>query len=252
MPDNITPALEDYLEAILHLTAKKGAARVRDIAAMLSVHKSTVTSALRRLAGENLVTYAPYELTTLTPAGSELARVIAERHAVICRFLSEILLLNDRLAESNACRMEHVLDSQVLERLFLFASFVRECPRAGNDWLQRFHFYIEHGKPPGADAEWQRWLEKRMKKHHLGNENGGAIPLTLNQLPVGQSARIVSISGGGALKRRLTDMGAVHGTLVQVLRIAPLGDPLEVKIKGYNLSLRKEEAAAIRVEVTGA
>jgi len=250
MPDTITPALEDYLEAILRLTASKGAARVRDIAAMLSVHKSTVTSALHRLADGNLVSYAPYELATLTPQGTELANAIAERHAVIRRFLSEVLVLEDRLAESNACRMEHVLDAKVLERLFLFANFVKQCPRAGNDWLQRFHFYIEHGKPPSADTEWQRWLEKNMKKHELSNEGGGARPLTLNQVPVGQSARIVSISGDSALKRRLADMGAVHGTLVQVLRIAPLGDPLEVKIKGYNLSLRKEEAAAIRVAVT--
>jgi len=52
----------------------------------------------------------------------------------------------------------------------------------------------------------------------------------------------------GAIKRRIIDMGAVSGTLVEVIRIAPLGDPIEVKVKGYNLSLRKEEAAAIAVE----
>ena len=89
----ISSTLEDYLEVILRLLGEKGAARVRDIAKALSVHKSTVTVALRRLAEKGLVNYRPYELVTLTPQGEELGREILRRHQLIRRFLSEVLLL---------------------------------------------------------------------------------------------------------------------------------------------------------------
>jgi Fe2+ transport system protein FeoA len=71
----------------------------------------------------------------------------------------------------------------------------------------------------------------------------------LNELKRGEKGRIIKISGGGGLHRRLLDMGLVSGSEVQMERVAPLGDPIEIKVKGYNLSLRKEEAVSIQVEV---
>lgn len=72
----------------------------------------------------------------------------------------------------------------------------------------------------------------------------------LNELRKGEKGRIVKISGKGDVRRRLLDMGLVPGSDVEMQRVAPLGDPIEIKIKGYNLSLRKEEAASIEVEVS--
>ncbi len=57
-----------------------------------------------------------------------------------------------------------------------------------------------------------------------------------------------SIGGGAGLKKRLLDMGVVPGSAIEVLRVAPFGDPVEVKVKGYNLSLRKDEARQVSVE----
>jgi len=74
-------------------------------------------------------------------------------------------------------------------------------------------------------------------------------PTTLNKLKPGQKARIVRVSGGGATFKRIADMGVVRGADISVERIAPLGDPIEIKVKGYNLSLRKEEASSITVEI---
>ena len=71
----------------------------------------------------------------------------------------------------------------------------------------------------------------------------------LNELEKGEKGRIVKIGGKGSVHRRLLDMGLVSGSEVQMERVAPLGDPIEIKVKGYNLSLRKEEAASIQVEV---
>jgi len=72
----------------------------------------------------------------------------------------------------------------------------------------------------------------------------------LSELKRGEKGRIVKIGGGGSLRRRLLDMGLVPGSEVKMERVAPLGDPIEIKVKGYNLSLRKEEAESIQVETT--
>ena len=70
---------------------------------------------------------------------------------------------------------------------------------------------------------------------------------TLSKLKPGERARIDKIAGTGPVARRIADMGVTKGSLVDVVRVAPLGDPIDVKIKGYHLSLRKEEAAGIAV-----
>jgi ferrous iron transport protein A len=72
---------------------------------------------------------------------------------------------------------------------------------------------------------------------------------TLHHLAVGQRAIIVRVGGEKATRRRLLDMGLVTGETVTVERVAPMGDPIEVLIKGYHLSLRKQEASQITVEV---
>ena len=65
----------------------------------------------------------------------------------------------------------------------------------------------------------------------------------------GEKAKIVRVKGAGNFRRRILDMGVVAHTEVEVERVAPLGDPIEVKLKGYHLSLRKEEAANVYIEV---
>ena len=71
----------------------------------------------------------------------------------------------------------------------------------------------------------------------------------LRELKPGEKGKITKIAGTGSIHRRLLDMGVVKGAEVEMERTAPLGDPVEVKIKGYHLSLRKDEAANIYVEV---
>ncbi len=75
--------------------------------------------------------------------------------------------------------------------------------------------------------------------------------MTLARLKPGETGRITSIGAIGPLKRRLMDMGVLVGEEVRVVKVAPLGDPMEVKVKNYSLSLRKKEAEGIAVEVAG-
>jgi len=72
---------------------------------------------------------------------------------------------------------------------------------------------------------------------------------SLSELNPKEKGKIVRVGGRGGIRRRFLDMGLVSGTEVEVERVAPLGDPIEVRIKGYHLTLRKEEAVNIKVEI---
>jgi ferrous iron transport protein A len=71
---------------------------------------------------------------------------------------------------------------------------------------------------------------------------------TLNEVGIGETVSIVKLNGVGAIKRRIMDMGLTKGTQVYVRKVAPLGDPIELTVRGYELSLRKADAALIDVE----
>lgn len=70
---------------------------------------------------------------------------------------------------------------------------------------------------------------------------------TLKDVKVGESCKVAALTGTGALKRRIMDMGLTKGTPVYVVKVAPLGDPIQLTVRGYELSVRKEEAASIEV-----
>lgn len=70
----------------------------------------------------------------------------------------------------------------------------------------------------------------------------------LREVPVGNTAKVVKIHGEGAVRRRIMDMGITRGVEVYVRKVAPLGDPIEITVRGYELSLRKADAESIEVE----
>ena len=71
---------------------------------------------------------------------------------------------------------------------------------------------------------------------------------TLKQAKVGETVKVVKLTGQGAVKRRIMDMGITKGVEIYVRKVAPLGDPVEVTVRGYELSLRKADAEIIEVE----
>ena len=76
--------------------------------------------------------------------------------------------------------------------------------------------------------------------------------MTIAELQIGQPAIITQVGGEGALRCRFLDMGLIPKTKVVVQKVAPMGDPLELRIRGYELTIRKEDAAKIEVETEGA
>ncbi len=71
---------------------------------------------------------------------------------------------------------------------------------------------------------------------------------TLKDIAIGKTVRVVKLHGEGAIKRRIMDMGITRGIEVQVRKVAPLGDPMQVTVRGYELSLRKADAEMIEIE----
>lgn len=74
--------------------------------------------------------------------------------------------------------------------------------------------------------------------------------MTLDKLAIGQSAKIIAVGGEGSLRNRLIDMGLIPKTTVMLRKVAPMGDPIEIRLRGYELTLRKEDASVISVEAT--
>lgn len=152
MSDNLTSNLEDYLKTIFHLESEHSGARAKDIAARLGVKKASVTGALQSLSEKGLVHYSPYSSVSLTPEGFRLASRIEYRHKVLWEFLYSFLHLPREMADRNACKLEHHIEDEALERVIEFIQFVQKCPRTGKDWIRAFTSCKEHGKCENCDA----------------------------------------------------------------------------------------------------
>ena len=244
----LSESLEDYLEAIFLIVKEKQAARAKDISDRLKVARSSVTGALRALAERNLINYVPYDVITLTRQGQSTAEKIVRRHEVLRDFLIKVLSVEEKEADEAACRMEHAVTNEIIERFVAFAEFIDRCPRANANWLQSFGYHCEHEKSANGCEKCLESTLENVRDQSMKSSSETTETTTLDEVKCGEKASIVRISGSGSIRRRLLDMGATNGTIIEVERVAPLGDPIELKIKGYHLSLRKEEAKRIIVQ----
>jgi len=120
---HISEAMEDYLEAIYHISAEKGGGvKPGLISSRLGVHKSTVTIALRHLDTLKLICYSPYQEVHLTVEGFKHAESVIKRHEVFYRFLKEVLDVDNETAEKTACRLEHALPTEIVDRFVEYVS----------------------------------------------------------------------------------------------------------------------------------
>ena len=160
----LSASLEDYLETVWLLVRRHRVARVRDIAEHLKVGMPSVTAALKILAKRKLVKYDPYQVVTLTAAGRNVAEQISSRHRFLRQFLTGVLGLGADRAEANACRLEHVVDSVLLERLRSFVRFIDRCPRTGKDWVAGFLKFSSEDENPGRCRRCLAGLLERFEK----------------------------------------------------------------------------------------
>jgi len=157
----LTPAMENYLKAIYNLDREKRVVRVRDIAKRLGVRMPTVTSMLKTLSKRKLVDYEKYEYIELTRKGHRVGKEIHRRHSVLRSFLTDILKINPKKADEEACKLEHGVSSSTLNRFVELMEFIQFCPRAGSTWLENFDEYRLQGRDPEKCTD-------RMKEFTIG------------------------------------------------------------------------------------
>ncbi|MFQ6065879.1 MAG: metal-dependent transcriptional regulator [bacterium] len=120
MAEMLSSSMENYLETIRNLGKDKGIVRVKNIAEELKVKMSSVSEALETLAKEGLISHEKYGYIELTDKGERLAKAICSRHWTLFKFLTEVLGVDPKTADEDACKMEHTVSPLVLEKLMEF------------------------------------------------------------------------------------------------------------------------------------
>lgn len=246
--NSLSASLENYLEVIYLLIEKNKVARSKDIADKLEINRSSVTGGLQALRNRGLIKYEPYEFVTLTEEGRQIAANVLHRHNTLKEFFIEVLAIDEAEADETACRMEHGISKNIVNRLMDFAHYFKSCPNAGVQWHEHIGYNCNAAvKKSRCCAKCMAEANAAARSRSITGQMAAHAPTTLDKLKPGEKGIIESISGNSAIKRRIRDMGVTNGALIEVVRVAPMGNPMEVKVKDYYLSLRKDEAADIVV-----
>jgi len=116
----ITSSLEDYLELIHNKISQNQEIKAIDIAHEFNISRSSVSEALIRLADMDFIIYEGRRGIKITQKGIEQARKTVKKHEILSRFFVEILDVNKNLANKNACKIEHVIDDELIEKMSLY------------------------------------------------------------------------------------------------------------------------------------
>lgn len=116
----LTSNMEDYLEAVSFCADADGVARVSDIRDQLGVKTPSVTGAMKALCQEGYVLREPYSGIKLTAKGKRAAEEVKKRHAILRRFLIQVLGVSPKIAEKDACKMEHAVSRETMEKLHTY------------------------------------------------------------------------------------------------------------------------------------
>lgn len=120
MTQKLTSNMEDYLEAVSLVSNAHGVARVSDIRDVLGVKTPSVTGAMKALAQAGYVCHPPYGGVELTAKGRRAAEDVQKRHAILSRFLREVIGVSAKTADIDACKMEHTVSRETIDKLHLY------------------------------------------------------------------------------------------------------------------------------------
>jgi DtxR family transcriptional regulator, Mn-dependent transcriptional regulator len=238
----LTSAMEDYLEAIYHLERERRIARVRDIANRLGVKMSSVSSALKSLGSRGLIQYDPHQFITLTERGIKKAKEIVRKHEVLQRFLVKVLQVDETVAEDNACRIEHHLDPEVIEKLTRFVEFIEMCPVDQTRWMDRISDTCDDCLPCLDEAK------KKVLDRAKAQKAALAEGMTLAEAIPGSQVVVDNVKGTAKFRKDLAQEGLDTGVIVAIETRDVDSGSMHVNIKGYHLSLSKGSASKILVK----
>lgn len=143
---------EDYLETLYVIQLENKIIRVKDVAQALDVTMPSVVAAIRSLSEKGLVKQEKYSHIELTDEGNKVAKDVYKRHKLLYAFFHEVLGLDSKIAEVDACQMEHHLSPQTRERLLRIVEYTRACKEDEVFFLKRFMHFVNTGKIPAPCA----------------------------------------------------------------------------------------------------
>lgn len=143
--ENLSPSLEDYLEAVWVIGLRKKVTRVKDIVQRLGVKSASVIGALKVLVQKGLVVHERYGYVELTEKGAAAAERIYDKHKALARFFQEVLGIDSDTAFKDACQIEHYVDRKTMDRIAKFTKFIETCPEGEPLCLSGFRYFVEHG-----------------------------------------------------------------------------------------------------------
>ncbi len=133
----LTSHMEDYMEAIAMLMVDNKVVRVKDIAKKLDIKMPSVTAALNKLKDMDLIEYEKYGFIELTESGRVIANNVYSKHTCLSEFFEKVLMMTVENADSEACKVEHTLDTETCIRLHKFLDFYNDEQTENSQWISR-------------------------------------------------------------------------------------------------------------------
>lgn len=139
--EKLSASLEDYLEVIYNSIKYNESVKAVDIARELNVSRASVTEALNKLADKGLINYGRYQTITITDMGMKIAEDVVNRHSSLSSFFENVLGASRQEAEENACRIEHIISAELLDRIEFYVKFAGARPEIVEQFKS---FYLEN------------------------------------------------------------------------------------------------------------
>lgn len=215
----ISPTIEEYLEAIYKLQERNGAAKTTRLAEQLKVALGTITNTIESMEKQSLVIHEPYKGVKLTAKGRKMALDVVRRHRLSERLLTDVLRLEWSKAHDAACKLEHVFADKELSRpLDRALGHPKTCP---------------HGNPIPTEAG--KLTEEQSE--------------VLSNLNRGEKGTVVKVTDERPdMLQYLATLGLMPGASVEMEEKAPFNGPVMVKVMGASYALGREVASVIWIK----
>ena len=239
----ISSKIEDYLETIYRLSKEMDTVGVTDVAKARNVSVPTARTAVNRLQEYGFLHQKHYGKIILHEAGRKKGEEIFRVHKTLRRFLRDFLLVDEETAEKEACKMEHGLSHETLERLQAFLKILEESEVCEKSCMSKYEESLKNMHPGDSVLDNQKEGDSSSQRE--------LKTMTLLDLKPGETGIISKIGGYGKLRHRILDLGLHVGERIAMVKTAPLKDPIEFSLNGNHISLRRTEAELIQIKSNG-
>ena len=241
----LSESKQDYLKIVLDLVNEKKVARIKEIAHRKGVSMPSVTEAMRKLSKDGLVQYSAREFVELTPAGETAAHRLSSKNMFLKNFFIDVLGIKEKVAEKEACELEHHLSVVTLDRLILLYQFLSECKKNDSLTLNLFKKCIKAAEGLSEiDPECKSCFVAGNFPHRLGKNT---VHTLLSKLKRGQKGQVVMLGPDPGIRRLIIEKGLLPGSAFVVEEEGVADRPFLIISDGCSFELNSNAANMIEV-----